>query len=125
MSDLHQLTLHEALDRMDRGETSSEAIVHDLLSRIEAKDSKIQAYVHLEPERALEQARAADRARERGDKRSLLGIPIALKDVLKRQRRSLSLRFQDFGRLYVSLRRNRGGPFAGSGCGFTGPGEYG
>jgi aspartyl-tRNA(Asn)/glutamyl-tRNA(Gln) amidotransferase subunit A len=42
----------------------------------------LNAYLALTPERALEQARAADEARAAGREGGLLGIPLAVKDVL-------------------------------------------
>jgi aspartyl-tRNA(Asn)/glutamyl-tRNA(Gln) amidotransferase subunit A len=53
-----------------------------VLDRIAAVDEDVRAYLTVTPERALEQAQAADRARAGGKGGSLLGIPLAIKDVL-------------------------------------------
>jgi aspartyl-tRNA(Asn)/glutamyl-tRNA(Gln) amidotransferase subunit A len=53
-----------------------------ILERISAVDGDMRAYLTLTPERALEQARAADEARAAGKDGILLGIPLAIKDVL-------------------------------------------
>jgi aspartyl-tRNA(Asn)/glutamyl-tRNA(Gln) amidotransferase subunit A len=52
------------------------------LDRIVDVDNRIRAYLTLTPEAACEAARLADQHRLDGDRRPLLGIPIALKDNL-------------------------------------------
>ena len=54
-----------------------------MLDRIVAVDNRVRAYLTLTPELALEQAAEADARLRRGEDASpLLGIPMALKDVL-------------------------------------------
>jgi len=52
------------------------------IARIEAVDARIKAYLHFDAEWALDQARAADRRRKAGESGALLGVPVAIKDVL-------------------------------------------
>ena len=80
--DPSNLTVHEALRRLAAGECTSEALVTDLCGVIRARDTQIKAYLTVDEECALDAARAADRARQEGRSGRLLGVPIAVKDVL-------------------------------------------
>ncbi|MCS7220140.1 MAG: Asp-tRNA(Asn)/Glu-tRNA(Gln) amidotransferase subunit GatA [Anaerolineae bacterium] len=80
--DLHALTIHEAQDLLRRGEISSTELTRAILDRICALDNDIKAYLTLTPELAMEQAAEADRRRAAGEDTPLLGIPLAVKDVL-------------------------------------------
>ena len=82
MSDLTELTISEALAKLRNGEITSVALTRAYLDRIEKLDPTIRAYLKVTPERALTDAEAADKARQNGDGRPLLGIPMAIKDVL-------------------------------------------
>ena len=85
---LHELTIREAAQLLRSGEISSAELTEALIDRIVAVDNDVRAYLTLTPELAMEQARAADRrlaeARRSGDDGlpPLLGIPLAIKDVL-------------------------------------------
>ncbi len=79
---LEQLTVHEAIRRLDGGEFTAVDLTEAVLDRIAAVDGKVRAYLTIRPERALERARAADAARQAGEKGTLLGMPFAIKDVL-------------------------------------------
>lgn len=79
---LHELTIHEALTGMRAGEFSSVELTNALLARIDAVDSQVQAYLTVTREGALQQAQAADAQRARGEEAPLLGVPLAIKDVL-------------------------------------------
>ena len=80
--DIENLTAHEALDMLNRGDCSSEELVKDTFAAITAKDGDIGAYVYVDEDQAAEQARAADKARAEGGTGKLLGVPVAIKDVL-------------------------------------------
>ena len=81
--DLTDHTVHQALDGMGAGDFTSEELTRAYLDRIERFDSGlIQAYVTVTAELALDQARDADRRRRRGDQALLLGVPMALKDLV-------------------------------------------
>ncbi|MFZ1769594.1 MAG: amidase, partial [Caldilinea sp.] len=79
---LYELTIHEALAGMRRGEFSAVELTQALLERIAQTDSQVKAYLTLTAELALDQAAAADARRAAGDDAPLLGIPMAIKDVL-------------------------------------------
>jgi len=76
------MTVSEALASLDRGECTSETLVTGLIERIGALDGRLNAYLTIDEESALDQARAADKARKEGRSGRLLGVPIAVKDVL-------------------------------------------
>jgi len=80
--ELYLLTIHEARDLLDRKEIRAQELTEAVLQRIEALEPRIHAYVTLTPEEAMEQARLADQRIQRGESRPLLGIPLALKDLL-------------------------------------------
>ena len=82
--ELHELTAHEASDLLSRGEITSVELTRAVLARIEQVDGAIKAYLSLLAEEALAQASAADeKRRQKGDGLSpLLGVPIAIKDVI-------------------------------------------
>ncbi len=80
--DLHALTIHQASALLDRGDVTSVELTRAVLERIEAVDGLVRAYLRVLPERALAQAQEADRRRAAGERHPLLGIPLALKDIL-------------------------------------------
>jgi aspartyl-tRNA(Asn)/glutamyl-tRNA(Gln) amidotransferase subunit A len=82
MTELTQLTAHAAVELLDSGQVSSEELTRAHLERIAALDWRIKAFVTATPELALVQARVADARRRAGQRVPLLGIPMALKDVL-------------------------------------------
>ncbi|MFC1497457.1 Asp-tRNA(Asn)/Glu-tRNA(Gln) amidotransferase subunit GatA [Verrucomicrobiota bacterium] len=80
--DIKNITVHDALALLDSGEVTSEDLVGALIKTIKACDGTIGAYLTLDEKDALRQARAADEVRQKGCKGSLLGVPVAVKDVL-------------------------------------------
>lgn len=64
------------------GKCTSVEIVNDVLAAIDARDGKINAYLTIDRAAALAQAKAADEARAAGKTGPLLGIPLAVKDLL-------------------------------------------
>jgi aspartyl-tRNA(Asn)/glutamyl-tRNA(Gln) amidotransferase subunit A len=79
---LYALTIHEALAGLRRREFTSVELTQMLLDRIAAVDGRLCAFLTVTGERALAQAAAADARRAHGDDAPLLGIPLAIKDVL-------------------------------------------
>ena len=80
--DLHALTIHELHDLLDTREVSARDVTEAFYRRIEALDDRVHAYLTLTRERALEQADQADRRRQLGERGPLLGVPLAIKDVI-------------------------------------------
>jgi aspartyl-tRNA(Asn)/glutamyl-tRNA(Gln) amidotransferase subunit A len=67
---------------MTMGEITSEEIVERTLSRIQERNSLINAFITLTAEQARNEARAADKRLRLGERRGPLdGIPIVLKDL--------------------------------------------
>jgi Asp-tRNA(Asn)/Glu-tRNA(Gln) amidotransferase A subunit family amidase len=78
MSGAERLTASEAAARLEAGTLSAEALVRDCLDRIEAR-AAVRAWVWLDPELALAQARSVDHAGRPG---VLKGVPVGVKDVI-------------------------------------------
>jgi aspartyl-tRNA(Asn)/glutamyl-tRNA(Gln) amidotransferase subunit A len=81
---LHQLTAHQARELLRAGEVSSLELTRAFLKRTEQVDEAVRAYLTLFPEQALADAEKADERRQQeGDAGlALLGIPVAVKDVI-------------------------------------------
>lgn len=83
--ELNQLTIHEATDGLKGKKFSSFELVSACLARIKKLESKLNAFITVCEEEALEQAEKADETLSQGlktkDQRPLLGIPLALKDL--------------------------------------------
>jgi aspartyl-tRNA(Asn)/glutamyl-tRNA(Gln) amidotransferase subunit A len=82
MAELCWLTIHQARAMLRKGDISSVELTQAVLDRILAVDNAVRAYISLLPEEALDQAESADRRRADGEDTPLLGIPLAIKDVL-------------------------------------------
>jgi aspartyl-tRNA(Asn)/glutamyl-tRNA(Gln) amidotransferase subunit A len=80
--DLHTLTIHRARQLLDSRQISALELLRAVLDRILAIDNAVKAYLTLTPEVAEEQAKEADRRIAQGERAPLLGIPLAIKDVL-------------------------------------------
>ena len=80
-----ELTLkkgHELRALLDGGEVSSVEVARAFLDRIDEIDSKINAFLTVTADLALEQAEAADKRIREGRVKPLTGIPVGLKDLL-------------------------------------------
>lgn len=65
------------------GEVSAVELTNQHLNRINEVDGKVHAFLHIDKDGALAQAKVVDEKRAKGEKLSpLAGIPLALKDVL-------------------------------------------
>jgi aspartyl-tRNA(Asn)/glutamyl-tRNA(Gln) amidotransferase subunit A len=82
MTDFGAATVYQITDLLDRGKCTSEDVVSGLISLILERDKQIGAYLTVDEEGALAQARAADKVRAQGKRGPLLGVPVAVKDVL-------------------------------------------
>lgn len=80
--ELYELTIGQALALLARGETTSVALTEALLTRIQALDGQLRAFLRVTPELALAQAHDADARRHADETAPLLGVPLAIKDVI-------------------------------------------
>ena len=81
-AELGFMTIAEAAQRIEEKELSPVELTTALIRRAETLDPQINAYLLLIGERALDQARAAEREITAGRYRgSMHGIPFALKDI--------------------------------------------
>ncbi|MBN3728837.1 amidase family protein, partial [Burkholderia sp. Ac-20379] len=77
---MHAKSLTELRAALDAGQTSAVELAQLYLQRIDAA-GELNAFVHVDPELTLAQARAADAARAAGNAGPLAGLTIAHKDV--------------------------------------------
>jgi aspartyl-tRNA(Asn)/glutamyl-tRNA(Gln) amidotransferase subunit A len=82
MSDLASKTIHTLRNLLESGDCSSREIVQDLADRIQEVDGDLNAYLEVDVEQGLAAADEADRKRASGESGALLGIPVAIKDLL-------------------------------------------
>lgn len=76
------LSAKEVIQAIRNGEITSRELVKICLDRIVEYDETIGAWIHLDPDHALEQARLADEKREGGHPLGVLhGIPVGIKDI--------------------------------------------
>ncbi len=80
--DFTTLTVSEAATRIRGGVCSSVDLTRALVARIAAVDDAVGAYLEVDAASALAQAAAADARRAAGERGALLGVPIAVKDLL-------------------------------------------
>src|SRR5947208_16571195 len=78
MSAPNQLSAAAAVAQLSSGDLTAEALTRACLERAEERKS-VKAWAWLDPEQALAQARAADRAERPG---LLAGLPIGIKDII-------------------------------------------
>src|SRR5262249_4591271 len=76
-------TAAELLSLLSRAERTATALTEGFLNLIRQHNPKLGAFLHVDEAAALEQARAVDAKRKRGEPLGgLAGLPVALKDVL-------------------------------------------
>src|SRR5208282_2777128 len=82
---LNQLTISELAAKLAQREVSAREAMQSCLDRIASVDRKIYAFISHDATDALAQADAADKLISQGGSganRPLLGVPVAVKDVL-------------------------------------------
>jgi aspartyl-tRNA(Asn)/glutamyl-tRNA(Gln) amidotransferase subunit A len=81
----NRMTISELVGRLGRREVTAREVMEACLRRIEQVDGEIRAFLSVDADDALAQADAADRALAGGEThedRPLLGVPIAVKDLI-------------------------------------------
>lgn len=79
MNELCTLSASEAVDRIRSQSLTSEALTEACLERIGEREEDVDAWIHLDPEYSLAQARARDQAEDCGP---IHGLPFAVKDII-------------------------------------------
>jgi aspartyl-tRNA(Asn)/glutamyl-tRNA(Gln) amidotransferase subunit A len=79
---LTDLGVHDAADRIRRGECSAVTLVEACLARVRALESRLQAWAHVDADGALAAARERDAEARAGRLRGPLhGVPLGIKDI--------------------------------------------
>jgi aspartyl-tRNA(Asn)/glutamyl-tRNA(Gln) amidotransferase subunit A len=79
---MHRSTIKQARELLHSKKLSSVQLTEAVFARIDIVEDKVKAFSHLMREKALEQAKAADARIVKGEDLPLLGVPIALKDLI-------------------------------------------
>ncbi|KAI0509103.1 amidase [Xylaria bambusicola] len=79
--DPYRLTVTQALSNIKNGSLTIEQYARSLLSRVQERDSTVQAWTHLEPDHVIEEARRLDRV-PFGERGPVHGLPVAVKDLI-------------------------------------------
>lgn len=82
VSAINKLTVQQAVTGLRSGAFSSVELTRAMLAAVAARNAALNAFVWLDEADALRQAAAADAARQAGQAGALLGVPLAIKDVL-------------------------------------------
>ena len=80
--DISKLTVASAAASLSKGEFSSVELTKAVIEAVDAHDGDICAYLTFDRDGALRQAAEADAARAAGKDGPLLGIPVAMKDII-------------------------------------------
>jgi len=80
--DVTKLTIHETAEFLRAGKVSSVELVNAYYDRIEKLDPELNCYVGSQKDWALNGAGVADEERRKGIDKPLLGVPIAIKDLI-------------------------------------------
>lgn len=79
--ELYEYTVHELVEKLEKGEVTSEEITRSYFDRIKEVEPKVKAYVSLLEEDAIAKAKKVDEDRKTGKPVSkFAGIPIGIKD---------------------------------------------
>ena len=79
---LIKISAVNALEMMQKGEITSEEYVTAFLEHIKNREPEVGAWIFLDPEMALQQAREADKRRRDKIFGKLNGLPIGIKDII-------------------------------------------
>ncbi|MCQ2979346.1 MAG: Asp-tRNA(Asn)/Glu-tRNA(Gln) amidotransferase subunit GatA [Clostridia bacterium] len=78
--EIEKLSVKEILELLDSNKVTSVDLVNAYFDRIDKYEDNIGAFVTLTKDYALDRAKKADEERKNGNKKALLGVPIAIKD---------------------------------------------
>ena len=95
---LNQLTIFELTKKLASGEVSAREATQACLDQIARVDSQLHAFLSYDAQDALAQADAADQRRAATGDGRLLGVPIAIKDVIAVKNQPLNCGSKILGR---------------------------
>ena len=95
---LNQLTIFELAEKLASGEVSAREATQACLDQIGRVDSQLHAFLSHDAQDALAQADAADQRRAAAGDGRLLGVPIAIKDVIAVKNQPLNCGSKILGR---------------------------
>src|SRR5438128_5250699 len=78
MNETNRYSATEASALIASGKLTAVKLAEDCLARVAAREEAVQAWVHLDPQQVLADARARDAEKPRS---ALHGIPVAIKDI--------------------------------------------
>jgi aspartyl-tRNA(Asn)/glutamyl-tRNA(Gln) amidotransferase subunit A len=81
LSDFHKKTITELSALLKSGEVTSVQLTEHFIARIKQHDDKLNSFITVTEEQALEAAKAADAEIKKGSAGPLTGVPIAHKDI--------------------------------------------
>src|ERR1044072_1010851 len=79
MTDTNRYSAVEAAALLASGKLTAVQLAEDCLARVAAREEAVQAWVHIDPQQVLAQARARDAEKPRSP---LHGVPVAIKDII-------------------------------------------
>ena len=82
MNDLFKLGVADAAALLAQKELSSVELTQAVIDRYHAANPQVGAYLTFDEAGALAAAKSADERRAKGDKAPLLGVPVAIKDLI-------------------------------------------
>jgi aspartyl-tRNA(Asn)/glutamyl-tRNA(Gln) amidotransferase subunit A len=82
MTDFCSLTIHESSALLATGKTTSLELTEQYLRRIEVFDGDLNSFITVDRDGAVKSAKEADERLAKGETGRLLGIPVALKDLI-------------------------------------------
>ena len=80
--ELYKLTIHELKEKLKRREISARELTLEFIKRIERVEKDIHSFITLTKDDALKQAEDIDNKIKGGKDLPLLGIPLAIKDLI-------------------------------------------
>jgi len=79
---MYRNTIMQARELLQSKKLSAVELTQAVFGRIDSVEEKVKAFAHLMRDKAMQQAQAADARITKGEEQPLLGIPIALKDLI-------------------------------------------
>ena len=79
---MYRITIMQARELLQSKKLSAVELTQAVFGRIDSVEEKVKAFAHLMRDKAMQQAQAADARINKGEEQPLLGIPIALKDLI-------------------------------------------